>query len=1103
MNRDITPRARLYFGIAQEKLEAFTKAYQQRIIPLLERHGLRDGTEQAPPIAPGIFSRIFALDDLSEIARIHNALRDDSDWMKLLYELGQQFGTARQEGVVIHSFTLYEIPARPGKVAPLGPGTSSWFSYDVTDGIAGGQINAVAEDHTGKIWLGCRGGISSFDGLSWRTYTTSDGLSTNYIPSLCCDDKGRIWCGTSQGGLHLFDGQRWNPVPCPADRQGYSIRTILYDRHNQLWCGTGKGLYCLREEKWTLYTRAEGLASDSVNLLHEDRSGNLWIGTSNGLSHFDGRVWTSEMSLREIAGSGVSAICEDDQARIWIGTIHSGAACFDGRQWTHFYDPDIPLYRNQIHCMLPDQNGAIWIGTVQNLIHTNGKDWLTVHPTETSGHIRARSLLEDREGNVWVGCGDRIYRYDRSWAHFGCSHGLPKPEVSAILEDQRGHMWLSGYNSISSFDENNLTTYTDTDGLVISFLWGIAEHPQGEIWFASWLGVLRYNGHTFRLFNAADGLSLLDESIYSNSHQDNTLCIHIGDKGIIWLGMQLGGLVRYDGHSFQHFSVQDGLPDDNIQWISEDHNGHIWVCCGGGGQSGIARYDGERWHAYGKDDGLVDGMYSSIIEDTQGHMWIAAEGGISCFDGEHFTNYTREQGLTQEGIWSLLEDGDGHLWFGSSGGGINRYDGQVFQSLSRKDGLANNSIHQILQDRQGQYWFATNNGVTRFRTPSATPPSIRIDAVVAGQRYTGHSPIEISDSINLVSFEFSALSLKTASGHIVYRYRLRDFDNAWTNTQEQRVEYAELPIGEYVFEVVAVDRDLEYSNTPATCVLQVVRDERDAQIGELEQRVQERTHQLEETHHQLQETQTRLIAELENELQKAHEMQMRLMPTTPPKTEGFEIDGRCIPASHVGGDFFQYFHRNEKLSLCLADVTGHAMEAAIPVVMFSGVLDAQIENEHALEELFERLNRTLYRNLDRRTFVCFIMAEIDLKTRMLRIANGGCPYPLHFSAATQTISEIQIEAYPLGARGDTQYSTIEVPLATGDRIVFCSDGIIEAINPQQELFGFERTMDTVHKGCLEQLPASALIDYLLAAVHEFAGKTDQADDMTCVVVKVQ
>lgn len=100
-------------------------------------------------------------------------------------------------------------------------------------------------------------------------------------------------------------------------------------------------------------------------------------------------------------------------------------------------------------------------------------------------------------------------------------------------------------------------------------------------------------------------------------------------------------------------------------------------------------------------------------------------------------------------------------------------------------------------------------------------------------------------------------------------------------------------------------------------------------------------------------------------------------------------------------------------------------------------------------------------------------------------------------------SGLDEDAYPPGIHVDTTYSPIDVELETGDRIVFCSDGIAEAANRQAELFGFERTAETIRQGCAEGLSAEALIDRLIGTVKAFAGDVPQGDDMTVVVLKVE
>ena len=124
-----------------------------------------------------------------------------------------------------------------------------------------------------------------------------------------------------------------------------------------------------------------------------------------------------------------------------------------------------------------------------------------------------------------------------------------------------------------------------------------------------------------------------------------------------------------------------------------------------------------------------------------------------------------------------------------------------------------------------------------------------------------------------------------------------------------------------------------------------------------------------------------LLQELSEELETARKMQMSLMPACSPDIKDYDVSGRCRPATEVGGDFYQYFNlSNNRFAVVMADVTGHGMEAAIPNALFSGILHSQMELDVRGEKLFQNLNKSLCRNLDKRKFVCFSFVEVDILT---------------------------------------------------------------------------------------------------------------------------
>ena len=243
---------------------------------------------------------------------------------------------------------------------------------------------------------------------------------------------------------------------------------------------------------------------------------------------------------------------------------------------------------------------------------------------------------------------------------------------------------------------------------------------------------------------------------------------------------------------------------------------------------------------------------------------------------------------------------------------------------------------------------------------------------------------------------------------------------------------------------------------------------------------------------------------LEQELRTAHDMQMRLMPRSNPQLAGYDIVGHCRPAEAVGGDFFQYFTPAEnRLLLGLADVTGHGMQAAIPTMVFSGLLNTQVEYPPEPLELMRRLNKSLHRVLEKRTFICFSIGELHATTGTMRLSNGGCPFPYHYRARTGRVDEIDLSAIPLGVRAESAYGTAEIALEPGDVVVLCSDGVIETASPEGELFGYDRTREVIQQAGKQSLSAEKLIQRILDDVEHFAGDGKQEDDQTVVVVRAE
>ena len=518
------------------------------------------------------------------------------------------------------------------------------------------------------------------------------------------------------------------------------------------------------------------------------------------------------------------------------------------------------------------------------------------------------------------------------------------------------------------------------------------------------------------------------------------------------------------------------------------------------------------WRTYHVADGIASGEILSIYQDQAGNLWFGTDGcGVSRYDGITFTTFTTEDGLADNQVRSIYQDSEGNLWFGFYGGVVSKYDGQVFQTLTPRDGLPGGPVRSILQDGEGSIWFTTYNGVVRHRQPKPSPPPVFIDAVVADRRYKDISEVTIPSSVRLVAFEFHGISFKTRPEAMVYRYRLVGYDENWHNTHARRLEYKELPKGSYTFEVIAVDRDLVYSGSPATVELKIVPPFY-LRAGFLAPTISFGSillamlvilsTALMKRRRQVQAYQRAAVLEL----QDAQEMQMSLMPKTALPIEGLEIAGKCVPANTVSGDFFDYLEgkRKGEIALVVADVTGKAMKGAMNAVMVDGVLRTAADGMDQLSpsSLMMIVNNILPARMERDMNVTMVIAVIDTESKTLTLANAAHhAYPLILRNGNLQV--LKTGGLPLGMRARIQYTGEQFQLQNGDVLILMTDGIIEAKDSEDNDYSESGRLEKTILQFTPDMPPESMVDAIINdAIDYSADKTQRDDDMTVVVAKV-
>lgn len=663
--------------------------------------------------------------------------------------------------------------------------TFPFREYTSDDGLPQTHLTQMMQDSRGYLWLPTRDGLAMFNGYTFISYLRRDGLPSNQIGGVIEDKDGTIWAITVKG-VARFNGKNFISYPVP---ESFGVKQL-----SRLAINTDTASFMLN---------ASIDNETRVILLFEN-------GTYSSFSE-------SNPALRGLNLEAI-AVGPDDTA------IYLTDTKFAAYSFSHGV-------LKQVHK-----------GPVTDVEFKNGiphfSNWLgqsapTAEPFYWEGGTLA-VLFIDREGTVWAGTETSLYRLmSQAFVEYDRENGLPD-ETWALVADQEGGLWTgSPVGELKYFDGENFISrndYREIFGGPVAFYRGSTTLSNGETWISTERGVLAWDGKKFKIPEIAP--YNLQVCIIYEDPVDKSILIG-ADKGLYHL--KNGKVTHYPEMSWPGYGIVEG--------IVRDHDGHYWLA----GHYGIVLFDGKNFIPFRSAPAPVE-MVWGLVCDYRGNIWSAGSDGVYiCSPGNPVFEQALPEAVNQPA--NVIRDMGGHrLIIGRMSDiciiDLDRYyEGQpdYYIIVDRSRGFQGHDCQDngIARDSEGKWWILANNKLIRFEPDrlekNSHPPISHITRVdlpgdsiewqtvlEASLFYDTTSYLKIRGRRNAVRITYTGISTPNPE-NVRYQHRMTGFNDNWSDrTAERSVIYTNIPAGNHIFEVHAINADGILSEKPDQLHISVV-----------------------------------------------------------------------------------------------------------------------------------------------------------------------------------------------------------------------------------------------------------------------------------------
>jgi signal transduction histidine kinase/ligand-binding sensor domain-containing protein len=450
---------------------------------------------------------------------------------------------------------------------------------------------------------------------------------------------------------------------------------------------------------------------------------------------------------------------------------------------------------------MQSRDGYLWFGTQEGLVRFDGVRFTVFDRANTREMKSAwiRFLLEDGDGGMWISYttrGTGIGRYrDGILRGYGTKEGLRSDNVRWAYRTRDSSTWfIHGPWGITRYKNGVMTTYGRAEGLPSDTVFAVSDDSKGNLWFATPVGIVRYDQKGYTLFSTQNGLPQ-NRVWFLNNFGD---CIFEDSKKNIWMATD-AGLVCFDNGAVKTFTKSDGLLENRVYDIIEEKDGTLLFVTNSGINSltngtmasykpprpfeavnscfadvdnglwlatgrGLWRFRNGTYDHFGQENGMSDESCNSVLVDKEGSIWFGTEtNGLNRLREGKFVNYGKERGIKDEHLTSVFEDSRGNLWLGSATGGIAEISDGSVTVFDEKQGLTRR-VPGIGEGPDGTIWIGAADGLHTFRNGKIAKFSM------------GAGP----DSTQLRGLIFRRSgNLTVADFHAVYRQRDNRFEKVF------------------------------------------------------------------------------------------------------------------------------------------------------------------------------------------------------------------------------------------------------------------------------------------------------------------------------------